>query len=253
MRRHRRPRARIEASPMRCSPVSDMRGDASRTPPGSMEGRHRPDLGGALAQWLAPTAESRIERIACAHIHDRPWWPAGEADGETLAALRSSVAARGIVEPLLLRRRGHDDYEVVCGARRLRVAVALGQEHVPAIVRELSDREALLVAAWTTVERRRLEGGDDSAALLQLVAAGLSPAEAVLLAAPARPATHARGLDTRFPAFVLQSSPLPAPRHLPRYAPIDVSAIDVLPLPPSLALTAALHALDSVRPAGLTR
>lgn len=233
--------------------MSDLREDNPRVPDDSVERRHRPELGGALAQWLAPTAESRIERIACAHIHDRRWWPAGDADAATLAALRSSIAARGIVEPLLLRRRGHDDYEVVCGARRLRVAVALGQEHVPAIVRELSDREALLVAAWTTVERRRSEGGDDSAALLQLVAAGLSPAEAVLLAAPRKPTTGARGLDTRFPAFVLQSRPLPAPRHLQRYAPMDVSAVDVLPLPISLALTEALHALDSVRPAGLTK
>ena len=232
--------------------MSDMRGDTPRTPPGSMQGRHGPDLGGALAQWLAPTAESRIERIPCAHIHDRPWWPGGDADPETLAALRSSIAARGIVEPLLLRRRGHDDFEVVCGARRLHVAIALGQEHVPAIVRELSDREALLVAAWTTVERRRLEGADDSVALLQLVAAGLSPAEAVLLAAPRQPAKRGRGLDTRFPAFVLQSRSLPAPRHLRRYAPMHVGAVDVLPLPPSLALTAALHALDGVRPAGLT-
>jgi len=212
-----------------------------------------PDLGGALAQWLAPTAESRIERILCARIRDRPWWPATDADPETLAALRSSIAARGIVEPLLLRRRGQDDFEVVCGARRLRVAVSLGQEHVPAIVRVLSDREALLVAAWTTIERRRLEGTDDSAALLQLVAAGLSPAEAALLAAPRRPPGLARGVDTRFPAFVLQAQPLPAPRNLPRYAPIDVEAVAVLPLPPSLALTTALHALDNVRPAALGR
>jgi hypothetical protein len=212
-----------------------------------------PELGGALARWLAPTAESRIERIAVLRIRDRPWWPASDADPETLAALRGSIAGRGIVEPLLLRRHGAEEFEVVCGARRLRAAASLGQEHVPAIVRELSDREALLVAAWTTVERRRSEGTDDPAALQHLVAAGLSPAEAILLVAPPRQAPLPREAGARFAAFVLQAAPLPAPRHLRRYAPFDSVAVTVLPLPRSPALAEALHALDNARPAALVR
>jgi ParB family chromosome partitioning protein len=202
-----------------------------------------------MAQWLAPTAESRIERIACAVIRDRTWWPADEADPDTASALRSSIAGRGIVEPLLLRRRGTDAFEVVCGARRLRAARELGQEYVPAIVRELSDREALLVAAWTTVERRRAEGVDDPAALQQLLAAGLSPSEAGLLAA--HPATVWRGVALRIPSFVLRARPLSRPRSVPRFAPFIASDTGVLPLGPSPELSAALRVLENVRPAAL--
>jgi hypothetical protein len=208
-----------------------------------------PPLGGAMAQWLAPTAESRIERIATARIRDRRWWPADDADPETQSALRSSIASRGIVEPLLLRRQGNEWFEVVCGARRLHAARELDQDYVPAIVRELSDREALLVAAWTTVERRRAEGIDDPVALKQLLAAGLSPAEAGLLAA--QPATVWRNLAMRIPPFVLRARPLSQPRSIPRYAPFFIAPASVLPLGPSQELSTALRVLDNVRPAAL--
>ena len=99
----------------------------------------------------------------------------------TLAALRASIASRGIIEPLLLRRRGGDRFEVVCGSRRLRAARELGQTHVPAIVRELSEREALLVAAWTTVERRQ-HTGDRTALSERLLAAGFTQDETRVLA-----------------------------------------------------------------------
>jgi ParB family chromosome partitioning protein len=202
-----------------------------------------------MAQWLAPTAESRIERIVTARIRDRRWWPADDADPETQSALRSSIASRGIVEPLLLRRQGSEWFEVVCGARRLRAAQELNQDYVPAIVRELSDREALLVAAWTTVERRRAEGIDDPAALQQLLAAGLSPAEAGLLAA--HPATVWRNLAIRIPPFVLRARPLSTPRSIPRFAPFFTAAASVLPLDSSPELNTALRVLDNVRPAAL--
>lgn len=225
--------------------MSETRTSDTQQSPGSGS----PPLGGAMAQWLAPTAESRIERIATARIRDRRWWPADGADPETASALRGSIASRGIVEPLLLRRVGGDAFEVVCGARRLRAAQELRQEHVPAIVRELSDREALLVAAWTTVERRRAEGIDDPAALKQLLAAGLSPAEAGLLAA--HPTTVWRDIAMRIPPFVVRSRPLSPPRSVPRFAPFLRASSSVLPLAPSPQLNAALRVLDNVRPAAL--
>ena len=123
-------------------------------------------------------------------------------------------------------------------------------EHVPAIVRELSDRESLLVSAWTTVERRRAEGTDGSAELRQLVAAGLSPTEAMLLAAP-HVATEVNRAGLRFPAFVLLPKPLAAPAHLQRYARFESAAAPVLPLRPSPALGVALQVLDNVRPSAL--
>ena len=122
---------------------------------------HAPPLGGVMAKWLAPTTESRIERIPCESIRQRPWLTEPDAE-EILAPLRDSIGARGVVEPLLLRRHPHGGFEIVCGARRLRAAIEMRLTHVPAIVRDLTLHEAVLVAAWSTVERRRSAGRGDA-------------------------------------------------------------------------------------------
>jgi len=211
-----------------------------------------PPLSGPMARWLAPTSESRVERIAIDAVHDRPWWPGSDVDAATLAALRASIASRGIIEPLLLRRRGADRFEVVCGSRRLRAARDLGQTHIPAIVRELSEREALLVAAWTTVERRQ-HTGDRTALSERLLAAGFTQDETRVLAdqpglAPVQAAAHANA-----PAFVLRPDPLSRPRRFAADIAFDLPRAEVLPVMAPDALTAALAALDGVSLVALVR
>ncbi len=211
-----------------------------------------PPLSGPMARWLAPTSESRVERIAIDAVHDRPWWPGTDVDGATLAALRASIASRGIIEPLLLRRRGSDRFEVVCGSRRLRAARDLGQTHIPAIVRELSEREALLVAAWTTVERRQ-HTGDRTALSERLLAAGFTPDETRVLAdQPSLAPAHAAA-QSNAPAFVLRPEPLSRPRRFAADIAFDLPRAEVLPQMAPEALTAALAALDGVSLVALVR
>jgi hypothetical protein len=211
-----------------------------------------PSLSGPMARWLAPTSESRVERIAIAAVHDRPWWPGSDVDAATLAALRASIASRGIIEPLLLRRRGADRFEVVCGSRRLRAARDLGQSHVPAIVRELSEREALLVAAWTTVERRQ-HTGDRTALSERLLAAGFTADETRVLADQPSLAALQPAAQANTPAFVLRPDPLSRPRRFAADIAFDLPHADVLPSIAPEALTSALAALDGVSLVALVR
>jgi hypothetical protein len=157
-------------------------------------GEPRPDPRGALrttplARWLAPTSESRVERIACRDIEPRPW-PASGPDERLLALIRS-VRQRGIVEPLLLRPAEGGRYQVVLGSRRLEAARRLGLPDVPAIVRELDESEATLLAAWSVLPRRESEEMVEVAS--RLCAAGVSePEVAVMLGtAPAEPPRRA--------------------------------------------------------------
>jgi ParB-like nuclease domain len=211
-----------------------------------------PPLSGPMARWLAPTSESRVERIAIDAVHDRPWWPGSDVDAVTLAALRASIASRGIIEPLLLRRRGADRFEVVCGSRRLRAARELGQSHVPAIVRELSEREALLVAAWTTVERRQ-HTGDRTALSERLLAAGFTQDETRVLADQPSLAPVQSAAQANAPAFVLRPDPLSRPRRFAADIAFELPHAEVLPLMAPEALTTALAALDGVSLVALVR
>ncbi len=218
----------------------------------SAQGVSGPPLSGPMARWLAPTSESRVERIPIDAVHDRPWWPGTDVDPATLAALRASIASRGIIEPLLLRRRGSDRFEVVCGSRRLRAARELGQSHIPAIVRELSEREALLVAAWTTVERRQ-HTGDRTALSERLLAAGFTQDETRVLADQTALEPGAVSAQAAAPAFVLRPDPLSRPRRFAADIAFELPHAEVLPLMAPDALAAALAALDGVSLVALVR
>jgi hypothetical protein len=143
----------------------------------------RPESGAALrasplGRWLAPTSESRIERIACRDIDNRVWPPPSIGD-DRMIALRRSVRERGIVEPLLLRPEESGRFQVVLGARRLLAARDAGLAEVPAIVRELDDAEATLLAAWSAIPGGDPRDGVELAA--RLAAAGVGDAEAAAL------------------------------------------------------------------------
>ncbi len=138
--------------------------------------------GGPLARWLAPTSQSRLERIACSDIDNRPW---PDPPGGDLLALTRSIRHRGIVEPLLLRPVEGARFQVVLGARRLEVARRLGVAEVPAIVRELDEAEATLVAVWNALPR--LQPGQMIEVAARLIAAGVTEAEIALLLATGDP------------------------------------------------------------------
>lgn len=140
--------------------------------------------GGPLARWLAPTSQSRLERIACGDIDNRPW---PDPPGGDLLALTRSIRHRGIVEPLLLRPVEGARFQVVLGARRLEVARRLGVAEVPAIVRELDEAEATLLAVWNALPR--LQAGQMIEVAARLIAAGVTEAEIALLLAAGDPET----------------------------------------------------------------
>jgi ParB-like nuclease domain len=213
-----------------------------------------PRLDGTLARWLTPTSESRIERIACEQVHPRPWWTDIAMTEEEHVALRNSIAVRGIVEPLLLRHRAEGGLEVVTGWRRLQVARELKMARVPAIVRDLTDREAILVSAWSTVERRDPSEDESAAVRAMLLEAGLSAEEAHVLAVVRpvpRQVPDAEGGRAALSApFLLRPMPR-RHRSAAAFAPFLRVSVRALPeLRPSQAL-AALAVLDTVRPTSI--
>jgi ParB family chromosome partitioning protein len=77
---------------------------------------------------------------------------------DELAALAESVRAKGVMQPLLVRRVADDNeqYEIIAGERRWRAAQLAGCHELPVVVYALSDREALEVALLENVQRQDL-------------------------------------------------------------------------------------------------
>lgn len=77
-------------------------------------------------------------------------------DATKAKELVESVRAKGILQPLLVRPKGRDKYEIVAGERRWRAAQAAGLHNVPVVIKEMTDEESLEVAIIENIQRHDL-------------------------------------------------------------------------------------------------
>jgi len=98
----------------------------------------------------------KISDIAVDRISPNPFQPRENFDEAALEELAQSIRHLGIIQPLTVRSRGPNQYELISGERRLRAASLAGLERVPAFVRE-ADTEAMLeMAIVENVQREQL-------------------------------------------------------------------------------------------------
>src|ERR1700720_1749740 len=111
-----------------------------------------------------------VERISAGQFQPRQHF-----DAERLSELTRAIQSQGIIEPLIVRIVGNPDdfegprYELIAGERRLRAARAAGLETVPAIVRDLDDREALEMSLVENIVREDLNAVEEGLAFFRLV------------------------------------------------------------------------------------
>lgn len=101
------------------------------------------------------TPAGGLEQVAVERIDPNPFQPRREISAESLKELANSIRASGMVQPVLLRPV-NGRYQLVAGERRWRAAQLAGLERIPAVVREVSDREALEFALTENLLREDL-------------------------------------------------------------------------------------------------
>lgn len=104
----------------------------------------RKALGRGLSALLreVETATTGLDQIPTNLIEPNPFQPRQAFPESSLQELAHSIRAKGVVQPVLLRLID-GRYQLVAGERRWRAAQMAGLEKIPAIVRELDDREAI--------------------------------------------------------------------------------------------------------------
>ncbi|MBD3281150.1 ParB/RepB/Spo0J family partition protein [Candidatus Uhrbacteria bacterium] len=89
-------------------------------------------------------------------------------DNEGLEDLVASIKEHGVLQPLIVRKQGENDYELIAGERRLRASRLAGLDTVPAIVREAGEQEKLELAIIENVQRSNLNPIEEARAYAQL-------------------------------------------------------------------------------------
>lgn len=112
--------------------------------------------------------DTEIQAIGVDAIAPNPFQPRKAFSDESMQELAASVREHGIIQPLLVRKTGAG-YELIAGERRLRAAKLAGLAAVPAIVRELGDREMAELAMIENLQREDLHFFEEAEGFQQLL------------------------------------------------------------------------------------
>ena len=119
--------------------------------------------GAKQAPGGAPTSELPIERLQRGQYQ-----PRREFDQDALQTLADSIAAQGVLQPILVRRITEDRYEILSGERRWRAAQLAGLGHIPAVIRDVSDEAAIAIGLIENIQREDLNPVEEGLGLKRL-------------------------------------------------------------------------------------
>ena len=120
---------------------------------------------------LIPEKEEREEKIIYVQteqIKPSPFQPREDFDHQSLAELTQSIKEKGVIQPVLVRRKG-DYYELIAGERRLRAANLLNLKEIPVIIKEVEDRDSLELSLIENIQRQNLNPIEESHAYRYLI------------------------------------------------------------------------------------
>jgi ParB family chromosome partitioning protein len=103
-------------------------------------------------------------------LEPNPQQPRLDFKQSELESLADSIRQKGVIQPLIVRRKpGRDVYEIVAGERRWRAAQLAQLHEVPVVVRELNDTEVLEVAIIENIQRADLNAIEEALGFRQLM------------------------------------------------------------------------------------
>ena len=118
---------------------------------------------------LRQVAGAYFEEVAVGSITPNPRQPRQTFDEEALDELAASITEVGLLQPVVVRKLGGGNYELVMGERRWRASQLAGLEFIPAIVRETPDTDMLRDALLENLHRQQLDPLEEAAAYQQLL------------------------------------------------------------------------------------
>ena len=131
--------------------------------------KERRGLGRGLEVLLGEAGQPELLHLPVETIHPNPRQPRRRFEPEAAAGLAASIRHQGILQPIVVRRRLEGGFELVAGERRWRAARTAGLATLPALVRDVEDRDSLLLGLVENVAREQLSPVEEARAYASLV------------------------------------------------------------------------------------
>ncbi len=153
-----------------------------------------------IGEWSAPADPTTVSTVRLSDIEPDRDQPRKTFDQEALQALADSIAAHGVLQPLVVRSAARPDdsestkellrgkYRIISGERRWRASKMAGLTEVPVVVKELSDTEASAVMLVENLQREDLNPVEVARGLKRLIDEfGLTQEETARIVGISRP------------------------------------------------------------------
>jgi ParB family transcriptional regulator, chromosome partitioning protein len=152
--------------------MTDASPAASRKPRGGLGRGLSALLGDSIVEAPVNAGEgglgTGVRTLPVSALAPHPDQPRRHFDEAALDDLAQSIAARGLIQPIVVRPHGHS-YQIVAGERRWRAAQRARLHEVPVIVRELSDADTMEIALVENIQRQDLNAIEEAEAYARLI------------------------------------------------------------------------------------
>jgi ParB family chromosome partitioning protein len=127
-------------------------------------------LGAVGTEFIEPENNGKELKMVMVHqLSPGKYQPRRDFDQAALQELSDSIASQGILQPIVVRRSGNGEYEIIAGERRWRAAQMAGLQQVPVIICDISDESALAFGLIENIQRQDLNPIEEAFALKRLI------------------------------------------------------------------------------------
>jgi ParB/RepB/Spo0J family partition protein len=124
------------------------------------------ELSPAIVSLLSPDSPTRsvgVRIVPIARIEPNPEQPRLAFNQDTLDELAASIREHGVLQPILVRPTGPNQYQLIAGERRWRASKLAGLETIPALIEDIDDDTALEISIIENLQREDISPLDEAA------------------------------------------------------------------------------------------
>ncbi|NNC64975.1 MAG: ParB/RepB/Spo0J family partition protein [Gammaproteobacteria bacterium] len=122
-----------------------------------------------MAGYPTPNRGAKLKELPVHRLERGILQPRKAIDGIALKKLAESIQAKGVIQPIFVRKARRGRFEIVAGERRWRAAKMAGLRSIPTVVTDVSDAAALAIALIENLHREDLNPIDQATAIQHLV------------------------------------------------------------------------------------
>lgn len=142
---------------------------ATREPQSSEAGDGAAGAGADAGDLTRARADEAVRELPVEQIERGRYQPRRDFDEDRLRELADSIAAQGVIQPVVVRPIDGGRYELIAGERRWRACQLAGLARIPVVVREVDEQAALAIALIENIQRDDLNPLEEASALHRLL------------------------------------------------------------------------------------